>query len=115
MMGRSFDDVVKKDPRRAGESSHSSAVDASNETDIEKPGDAVVHNAPDTSTVQPSSTAFQLEEESDLVSASRNAPAMDFTSVPWGLIDPPVKDLSGLSRFYILHCTFSLYQDYVCV
>lgn len=108
MMGRSFDDVVKKDARRTGESSRTSAAEASNETGIEKPGNAVIHSPPDTSSVQVSSTPFPLGEESDLVSASRNASAMDFNSVPWGLIDPPVKDLSDLARFYILHCTFLL-------
>jgi hypothetical protein len=40
-----------------------------------------------------------------LVSTQCTTPAAIYIPTPWGLVDPVLKDLSPLSRFYILHCT----------
>jgi hypothetical protein len=58
----------------------------------------------------PSASDVELTSEAvistagDLVSTQCTAPAAIYIPTPWGLVDPVLKDLSPLSRFYILHC-----------
>lgn len=123
MMGRSFNDVSKKSARRIGESNGStevssdnvlttSAIDDTHQTGPEIPQTATVHNnVPDAPPVQSSSRTVQPEKNS-ASSSSGNATVADHT-LRFGLIDPILKDMSELSRFYIFHCmTFiASYRD----
>jgi hypothetical protein len=58
-------------------------------------------SAPD---VEPISEAV-ISTAGGLVSTQCTTPAAIYIPTPWGLVDPVLKDLSPLSRFYILHCT----------
>ena len=115
MMGRSFNDVSKKSARRIGESNGSTEVSSDNmltastsddthQTGPGIPQTATVHNnASDAPPWQSSSGTVQPEKNSASSSSSGNAAVTDHT-LRFGLIDPILKDMSELSRFYIFHC-----------
>lgn len=101
MMGRSFDDVTKRNPRRVGDSPGpipssnsavvSSATDGSHQAESEKSQLVAAHDASDT---RGASTAIER------------------TPIPLSLVDPPLKDMNELSRFYIFHCMIT--SHYCC-
>lgn len=133
-MGRSFDDVKKPDgdakaqcstqaqvpdaPNTAGfgffsiaessspTSSPSSGAHTSPESDIyvqETVETAAFGQAEGDIILGSSSTE---EPDNRVVHVPRGASA-DFTSAPWGLVDPLFKDMSQMSRFYLFHCMLS--------
>lgn len=115
MMGRSFDDVTKRNPRRVGDSPGpipssnsavvSSATDGSHQAESEKSQLVAAHDASDTrgaSTVQPAQPGRNPHVAS----------AIERTPIPLSLVDPPLKDMNELSRFYIFHCMIT--SHYCC-
>lgn len=117
MMGRSFDDVTTRNARRAGDSPDpipssnsavvSSATDDSHQAESEKSQLVTVHNTSDTtsaSTVQPVQPGRNTH-----IAAPQNTSAMEHTPIPLSLVDPPLKDMNELSRFYIFHCMTTFY------
>lgn len=133
MMGRSFDEVNQpgtepEHDQRPAEShdipaSNSgfgsfSAVDFSSDADLSNPA---VHTIPDSWApdsienleFEPITTGDALSGSNKPVDTSTeviHAPRgtrVDYIPAPWGLVDPLIKDLSQLSRFYLFHCMSS--------
>lgn len=124
MMGRSFDDVVKKNFRHAGESgglsvpvpSHCestnapSTVEVSNQSLTNTSNRVAVHNGSHTLAVQaPSGAAQHWGKDDAPISVSPNSSTTDNTHILPGLVDPILKDINGLARFYIFHCMSPCY------
>lgn len=115
MMGRSFNDTTKKSARRTGNSNGSTAVSSDvltastiNDNHHTGPGTpqiATIHDdAPVAPVVQSSYRTVQPEKNNASSSSSDNATVTEQTPLPFGLIDPTLKDMNELSRFYIFHC-----------
>lgn len=128
MMGRSFEEVnqpeTEPEYRRPAESQDVpalnsgfgsfSAVDLS-DADLSNPA---VHTIPDSwaaesienlefepiTTGDTLSRSNQSEDTSTEVVHAPRGTRVDYIPAPWGLVDPLVKDLSQLSRFYLFHC-----------
>lgn len=116
MMGRSFEEVTKKDPRRVPQRDELSVpaptentnplptVEIFNQSAPNMSNRVAVPNGSDTLPVPGSSgAAQQWGKNNGQVSVSRNTPTDD-THIPLSLIDPILKDINGLARFYIFHC-----------
>jgi len=123
MMGRSFEEVTKKNSRRAGESTElsvsaptentkpPSTVELFNQPLPNKLDRAAVPNRSNTLSVQSSIGAAQQQgKHNGQVSASRNTSTTDSTHILPGLVDPILKDINGLARFYIYHCMSFCYS-----
>jgi hypothetical protein len=113
MMGRSFDDVMgaataqKTDIHDANTTLADGAMPPPT-TEAHAPIESdrlaacradETSSAPD---VEPISEAV-ISTAGGLVSTQCTTPAAIYIPTPWGLVDPVLKDLSPLSRFYILH------------
>lgn len=115
-MGRSFNDTTKKSARRTGDSNGSTAVSSDNVltastiSDIHQTGSGtpeittIHYDAPVAPVVQSSYRTVQPEKNNASSSSSDNATVTEQTPLPFGLIDPTLKDMNELSRFYIFHC-----------
>ncbi|GFF28502.1 acriflavine sensitivity control protein acr-2 [Aspergillus udagawae] len=113
MMGRSFDDVMgaataqKTDIHDANTMLADGAMPPPT-TEAHSPiesGRLAACRADETSSapdVEPISEAV-ISTAGGLVSTQCTTPAPIYIPTPWGLVDPVLKDLSPLSRFYILH------------
>ncbi|GIK01691.1 hypothetical protein Aspvir_005729 [Aspergillus viridinutans] len=113
MMGRSFDDVM------GAATAQKTDIHDANTTlaDGAMPPPTTEAHAPIESDrlaacrADETSTASDVESISEavistaggLVSTHCTTPAAIYIPTPWGLVDPVLKDLSPLSRFYILH------------
>lgn len=103
MMGRTFDDIKTgpHDNEDTGTYPVSSTIsDTPTDTSSLVPdwqGDT------NCGAVQPVFGTGRAEDEGSLVVAENTAP-VQYLPTPWGLVDPLLKDLSPLSRFYIYHC-----------
>lgn len=116
MMGRSFNDTTKKSARRTGNSNGSTAVSSDNvltastidDNHHTGPGTPLIATVQDDASVAPvvqsSYKTVQPEKDNASSSSSDNATVTEQTPLPFGLIDPTLKDMNELSRFYIFHC-----------
>lgn len=116
MMGRSFEEITKKNPRRAGEPNELSVPATIENTNPPSTIQVFKQSVPNTSNrvIVPngsnklsvpgsSGAAQQRGRNNGQVSASQNT-STDDTHIPSSLIDPILKDINGLARFYIFHC-----------
>ncbi|OJJ87438.1 Zn(II)2Cys6 transcription factor [Aspergillus glaucus CBS 516.65] len=116
MMGRSFEEVTKKNPRRAGEPNELSAPAPTENMNPPSTVEVFNQSVPNTSNqvaVPYSSNALPVPGSSGAaqqrgkntghISASRNISTTDDTHILPSLIDPILKDINGLARFYIFH------------
>ncbi|BCR84807.1 Zn(II)2Cys6 transcription factor [Aspergillus chevalieri] len=115
MMGRSFEEVTKKSPRRVGESHElsvpaptentnpPSTVEVLNQSVPNTSNQIAVPNGSDILPLGSSGAAQQRGKNNCQVSASRNTSTTDGTHILPGLVDPILKDINGLARFYIYH------------
>ena len=109
MMGRSFDDVIKKPPHTEINSFGSSNGPG---TGTREPNplnewqeDQDFGGNSSSIDIQPAFGDFgSLDNNSLVVYTGDTIAAADYNPTPWGLVDPLLKDLSPLSRFYIYHC-----------
>lgn len=119
MMGRSFDDVMKtSEPHNIGNtefySTDSCLLPGSMTTqtsNLQGPGwhgDLDYGNSNSLAVQHGSGTGMDddsLVYAENAVPADNPVPVADYLPTPWGLVDPLLKDLSPLSRYYIHHCT----------
>lgn len=109
MMGRSFNEVMRPSDLRRGDSSPSSSSNASPPSAADSPTQSIdisLYVPPNVSGIQGIPEPIQSEDNDD---QDTHVVLQRATSVsaPWGLVDPLFKDLSQLSRFYIVHCMFA--------
>ena len=114
MMGRSFDDVMKKNSRTEtssfGSSTASGSVAAEAPNQLpESQGHYGMNGDSSLVALQPAAEGLGSGDDNSLVYAEDIVPTgyfpiPEYIPAPWGLVDPLVKDLSPLSRFYIYHC-----------
>lgn len=138
MMGRSFDDVKKPDGDTKAQSSTQTQVsvvantagfgffsiaESSSPTSSPSSGahtspesDTYVHETVETVASGHTGADISLglnsteEPDNSVVHVPRGA-STDFSSAPWGLVDPLFKDMSQISRFYLFHCMFLVFYD----
>lgn len=109
MMGRSFNEVMRPSDLRRGDSSPSSSSNASPPSAADSPTQSIDISLcvpPNVSGIQGILEPTQSEDNDNQdtqVVLQRATPV----SAPWGMVDPLFKDLSQLSRFYIVHCMFA--------
>ncbi|GKZ78820.1 hypothetical protein AnigIFM56816_002649 [Aspergillus niger] len=105
MMGRSFNEVMRPSDLRRGDSSPSSSSNASPPSAADSPTQSIDISLcvpPNVSGIQGILEPTQSEDNDNQdtqVVLQRATPV----SAPWGMVDPLFKDLSQLSRFYIVH------------
>lgn len=115
MMGRSFDDVMKKDSRTETYSFGSNTAPSSVAPEASNPlsdsqGHYEMNGDSNLVALQPASEGPGSGADNSLVCAEMivsdmgYSPFPEYIPTPWGLIDPLLKDLGPLSRFYIYHC-----------
>ncbi|GAQ04218.1 hypothetical protein ALT_1539 [Aspergillus lentulus] len=113
MMGRSFDDVMgaaeaqKTDIHDANATLADGAIpppttEAHAPIESDRFATCRADETPSASDVGSISEAV-ISTAGGLVSTQCTTPAAIYIPTPWGLVDPVLKDLSPLSRFYILH------------
>ncbi|GIJ87876.1 hypothetical protein Asppvi_006789 [Aspergillus pseudoviridinutans] len=113
MMGRSFDDVMgtataqKTDIHDANTTIADGAMpppttEAHAPIESDRLAACRADETSSASDIEPISEAV-ISTAGGLVSTQCTTPAAIYIPAPWGLVDPVLKDLSPLSRFYILH------------
>lgn len=109
MMGRSFDDVLKEPPHTevstfgSGSAPDTGATGQANVL-TEWQESPVLDGNPSSIDVQPAFGDSGSEDNNGLFYTGDTIATADYVPTPWGLVDPLLKDLSPLSRFYIYHC-----------
>lgn len=114
MMGRSFDDVKPEPHSSGGVRAGSVNLGAISDMPVEHSGLLGSWDADfDYGAIQPVPGAGGAQDNS-LVYADSAAHDAEYLPSPWGLIDPLLKDLSPLSRFYIYHCMLTSSVEVIC-
>ncbi|CAG7956613.1 hypothetical protein PENNAL_c0021G08718 [Penicillium nalgiovense] len=136
MMGRSFDDLEtpsSKPKRQPATETCDSAATSSGFgflSNAESPSDAESHSSGTQPSPETDGWTFETEnptfggeighlgvnpaEEQDttIVHVARGTPPADYIPTPWGLVDPLLKDLSRLSRYYVHHYNQYMVNDF---
>ncbi|KAJ5846281.1 hypothetical protein N7534_009950 [Penicillium rubens] len=136
MMGRSFDDLEtppSKPKRQPATETYDSTTTSSGFGFLsiaESPSDAESHSSGTQPSPETDAWTFETEnptfggeiahlgvnsaEEQDtsIVHVPRGTPPADYIPTPWGLVDPLLKDLSRLSRYYVHHYNQYMVNDF---
>ncbi|PYH93637.1 C6 finger domain protein Acr-2 [Aspergillus ellipticus CBS 707.79] len=105
MMGRSFDDVMRSPSYRGADDSRSSPSNASPPSASDSPR-CIGPELPTETSWYAASNALLASKPTPSEDHDQQLALQRATSTvpaPWGLVDPLFKDLSQLSRFYIVH------------